>query len=146
TPPLVGFTDGVPSSQMTVPDVSFRRQSTARVALSLGTISFADSGSGTLNANGSIDPGETVTLTIPLRNYVTNGGATITGINATLSTTTAGVTVTQASSTYSNINANAIANNATAYTVTTSSSFIAGTRIEFSLSVTTAQGATTLPF
>ena len=150
TPPLVAFTDGVPSVQMTVPDVTFARQpaTTTRVSLSLGTIAFADAGAGTLGGNGSIDPGETVTFTIPVRNYVSNGinQTTITGIGATLSTTTPGVAVTQAASSYPNVGANATVANTTPFTITTAASFVAGTRIELSVAVTSAQGSTTLPF
>src|SRR5213078_4439106 len=64
-----GFADGQPSSgNYTTPDVTFKRVSSGpRASLRLGSVSFAESG-----GNGKIDAGETVKLTIPLENYVTN--------------------------------------------------------------------------
>jgi hypothetical protein len=92
------------------------------------------------NGNGLVDPNELVTLQIPLKNF---GVATVTGVEATLSTSTPGVTITQAWSPYPNLGGGATASNTSAYALTTSSSFVRGTTIHFSLEVTTAAGVTT---
>jgi hypothetical protein len=141
----VGFTDGQPSASMTVPDVAFSRipASTQKVSLRLGAVTFTESG-----GNGTIDPGDSVNLTIPVTNYVTNAlnAATITGVAANLTTTTPGVTISAFSSFYPNVSAGATSNNTSNYVLQLLTTFVAGTTIEFALSVSTAQGATTLLF
>jgi hypothetical protein len=140
----VGFTDGQPATSMTTPDVQAKVVSaTPKAALRLGASTFIDSGS-----NGNIDPGERVTLQLPLTNYVTNplSASSTTNINATLSSATAGVTILQGASAYSNLPPGATGVNFTAYQFQVSPSFVAGTPIEFSLDVSTADGPTTLPF
>lgn len=69
----VGFTDGQPGGQMTVPDVESkhsdeeaRESSTATLQLG-GEPTVRDSG-----RDGNIDPGELVLVDVPLTNYVTN--------------------------------------------------------------------------
>ena len=80
----VGFTDGQPSTSMTTPDVVFKRvgAASAKVSLNLGTPAFSEP------VNGAIDPGDLVSFTLPLTNYVTNAStaATVSAISATLST------------------------------------------------------------
>src|SRR5262249_50808093 len=102
----VGFTDGQPSTSMTVPDVAFKRipATPQKASLRLGAVTFTESG-----GNGAIDPGDTVNLTMPLTNYVTNtlSAGAITGVQATLTTTTPGITVANFSSTYPAIAAGA---------------------------------------
>jgi|GEM_PF-248187 len=140
---------------MTVPDLFFRRTTLpARPSLRManytntqsggfGALSFTDSG-----GNGFIDPGDTVTFRIPLQNYVTNTALTtppsnptaVTGISATLSTTTPGVTFTSNASTYPSISAGGTENNTTAFVAQFSNSFVPGTRVQLTLTVTTAQG------
>lgn len=149
-PPLVGFADGEPASTtMTVPDAVFKRLPAAstRVALHLGAIAMTDAGPAPLGGNGFIDPGEQVSLTVPLVNYVTSGGVgTIAGVSATLSTATPGVTVVQNSSTYPDIAAGAAASNATAFVIATGPTFVPGAQVDLTLTVSSAQGSTTLPF
>jgi hypothetical protein len=156
-PPLVRFDDGnctgcsPQSLSMTVPDMYYKRVAagTTRISAALGTVAFTDSGGGPLGGNGFIDPGEQVSFTVPLRNYVTNPlmASTLTGVSATLSTSTAGVLVTQSGSAYPNLpGGTAYSNNTTAFVVSVGSTFVPGTHIEFSLAVTSAQGSTTLPF
>lgn len=139
---LKPYTDGQPTSaSMTTPDVFFGRAPAPRVALSLGAVSFTDG-----NANGFIDAGETVHFQMGLRNYVTNpmNAASITGISATLSSSTAGVSITQPASTYASLAPNASGANLTDYVLTTAASFVAGTPIELALAVSSDQGGTTL--
>src|SRR6185503_8277343 len=134
---------------MTVPDMYFKRiaAGSTRISASLGQVSFADTG-GSLGGNGFIDPGEQVSLTLPLVNYVTNAlvASALTGVNATLSTSTPGVVVTQSVSAYPNIAPGATATNTTAFTVAVGNTFVSGTPIEFTLTVSSAQGPTTLLF
>src|SRR5438105_4122468 len=151
TPPLVGFADGEPASKsLTVPDMYYKRLAagSTRISAALGTVTFADTG-GSLGANGSIDPGEQVSFTLPLRNYVTNPlmASTLTGVSATLSTSTPGVLITQSGSAYPNLaGGTAYSNNTTAFAVAIGNTFVPGTYIDFTLTVTSAQGSTTLPF
>jgi hypothetical protein len=135
-----GFTDGQPSTTMTVPDAEVTVTSSAKAAISLGTPAFTDSG-----GNGAIDPGERVTLQIPLRNYVTNplNAASASGVTATLSTATPSVEVEQGSSAYPDIAPGATALNSTSYELHVLRSFVAGTPIELQLEVTTADGSIT---
>ena len=151
TPPLVGFADGEPgSTSMTVPDMYYKRVAagTTRISAALGTVAFTDAG-GSLGGNGFIDPGEQISFTLPLRNYVTNPlmASTLTGVSATLSTSTAGVLVTRSTSAYPNLAGGvAYTNNTTPFTVSIGDTFVPGTHIDFTLAVTSAQGSTTLPF
>lgn len=145
---------GSPGS-MTVPDLFFRRTTLpARPSLRManytnpqsggfGALSFTDSG-----GNGFIDPGDIVTFRIPLQNYVTNTALTtppstpaaVTTISATISTTTPGVTFTTNTSAYPSIPAGGTANNTTAFVAQFSNSFVPGTPLRLTLTVTTAQG------
>lgn len=149
-PPLVGFADGQPSRSMTVPDMSFARVtlSSTRISASLGAVSFNDAGTGALAGNGAIDPGEIVTFSLPLKNYVTNAlnAAAITGVNATLSSSTGGVMVTQSTSAYPNLPAGGTAANTVGFGVAVGSSFVPGTTLDFTLNVTSAQGTADLVF
>lgn len=156
-PNIPSFNDGQPTSSIgyptflgnafsggTAPAPGFARLTTAKAALDLGAITFTESG-----GNGFIDAGDQVRFTIPLRNYVTNpavGTTTYTGINATLSTTTPGVAFQRATSAYGSIAPGTTLNNSLVYVLTLSPSFVPGTKIEFSLAVSTAQGSTNLPF
>jgi len=155
-PPL-GFTDGQPSGNMTVPDVFFRRvpqpkndgqgsgdhppanaasRATNSAPLALSAVSFTDSG-----GNGNIDPGDTVNLKLTLRNYVTNplnaGGQN--GTTAVLSTTTPGVTVTQDQSPYPNMSPGATSVNKKDFVLQIAPSFVPGTPIELVLDARSSQ-------
>lgn len=143
-PRLVGFADGQPTGSFSVSDFYFRKASTAQAALSLGTIAFTDS-----VGNGFADPGEIINFTLPLKNYVTNattGTVTYSGVSATLATSTAGVSILQATSGYPNIAPGLTQSNSSPFIVQLAPTFAAGTRIEFSLAVASAQGSTTLLF
>jgi hypothetical protein len=149
TPPLVGFTDGQPQTRMTVPDMYFKRVAAGatRISASLGQVSFTDTG-GSLGGNGSIDPGEQVSFTLPLTNYVTNliSASALAGVNATLSTSTPNVVLTQSVSAYPDLKAGTTATNTTPFTIAVGNTFVSGTPIDLTLSVTSAQGSTTLLF
>ena len=140
----VGFADGQPSTSMTTPDIVFKRLPAAntKVSLSLGAVSLSEAG------NGFIDPGDSVSLTLPLSNYVTNGinAAPVTSVSATLSTTTAGVSVLQATQPYGTLAPGSSANNVSPFVVQIDQRFVPGTHIEFSLAVSSAQGSVVLPF
>jgi len=95
--------------------------------------------------DGVVDPGEALELAVTLTN---TGNTSATGISATLSTTTPGVTVTTPTASYPDIPdfpTNTGAPTAP-FAVTVSASVPCGTRIAFSLAVTTDQGSFTLPF
>jgi hypothetical protein len=156
-PNVVNFNDGQPSSFIgyptflgntlpggTAPAPGFAKVTGAKAALDLGPTSFSDSG-----GNGFLDSGESASFVIPLHNYVTNpvsGSLTYTGVSATLSTATPGVTIQQATSTYPSIAPGGVQINLAPYTVKLETTFVPGTKIDFSLAVATAQGSTTLLF
>lgn len=143
TDPVVTFTNGQPSSQFTTPDVFFKRlsQSAVRTSLRAGALSFTDSG-----GNGLIDAGDRVFLRIPLVNYVTNplNASTVSGINATLSTTTPGVSVLRSSAFYPNIAAGGSAIGGLDFVLQLSPTFVPGTPIELVLDVTSGEGSVRL--
>jgi len=108
--------------------------------IALGTVGIDDSIG---NNNGVINLNECVKLNLPLKNI---GCATATGVSAVLSTSTPGVTVTQATSAYANIPAGGTALNVTPFQIATSPSFVCGTTISFTLTVTSSAGTTLLNF
>ena len=67
-------------------------------------------------------------------------------VSATLSTTTPGVTIPTPASAYADIASGSTVTNSADFVVQIGSSFVPGTKIDFSLAVTTAQGSTTLLF
>ena len=142
TRPPAGFADGQPTSaSLTVPDATFARLGTEdhkfkATTVDLGAVTFTDSG-----GNGFIDVGDVITLTIPLRNYVTNplNAAKVRGINATLTTSTPGVVVVQGSSHYKNIDPGETLANDTPFVLRIDSSFVRGTPIELALEVRSAE-------
>jgi hypothetical protein len=93
------------------------------------------------NNNGVINRDECVKLTLPLKN---NGCANESAISATLSTSTPGVTVTQSASAYPDLAIDTSGNNATAFQFQTSSSFVCGTTISFTLTANYAGGSKAL--
>lgn len=130
-PPL-GFADGQPAVQMTVPDIVVRRYTPpARpLTLDLQAVTFTDSG-----GNGALDPGEAAAFRFALRNYVTNplNAASVTRPSATLATTTPGVVVTSNRSSYASIAPGQTAVNETDFLISLLPGFVAGTPIEFTL-------------
>jgi hypothetical protein len=166
-PPL-GFADGQPSSaNMTVPDPAFRRVPSARegeggdrqgrrddqggsaasrrtnsLPVNLGNVTFTESG-----GNGNIDPGDQVTLQLPLRNYVTNplNADRLHEVSASLSTSTPGVSVLQGRSRYGSIDPGATVANKSGFVLSLDPSFVPGTFIELVLTVRSEEhGSATL--
>ena len=95
------------------------------------------------NGNGKIDFNECNNLSITLNN---TGQLNATNVSATLSTSTPGVTITQSASSYPNINVSSSGVNNTAYTFSTSPSFICGTNIGFTINVTYLGGSKLINF
>jgi len=146
--PPAGFIDGQPTSvSLTVPDVLVARLFTEdhkfkATAVDLGTVGFTESG-----GNGYIDPGDTVSLTLPIRNYVTNplSAEKVRGIDAELTTSTPGVIVVDGKTNYKNLNPGATETNEKLFTLQIGPSFVVGTPIELALEVRSAEhGETTL--
>ena len=90
-----------------------------------------------------MDRDECLGLAVTVGN--TGAGAS-TGISATLATTTPGVTMVAAASTWADIAAGATGADATPFRFQTSSSFVPGTPIGFTLTLSTDQGPFTIPF
>ncbi|HEX4824206.1 MAG TPA: proprotein convertase P-domain-containing protein [Candidatus Polarisedimenticolaceae bacterium] len=114
------------------------------LAYASSTLTDTCAAGGTGSANGAVDPGEDVALSVALKN---DGGVTLTGVTATLSTTTPGVTVTRANATFPSIPTRATASsNAPGYAFTVDASAACGTPIAFTLNATTGQGSFTRTF
>ena len=95
------------------------------------------------NANGVVDTNECNNLDL----VIANGGSTdVTGIEATLTTTTTGVIVAQRSSTYTNLPPGAIATNQPSFRISTAPTFICGTPLDFTLVIKADQGSVTNRF
>ncbi|MDD2229339.1 MAG: C25 family cysteine peptidase [Candidatus Cloacimonetes bacterium] len=88
-------------------------------ALSFGTMTISDPSG---NNNGKLDPGETVTITMPLNN---NGAAASPSGNATLSCATTGITVNTGSASFSAIAATG--STSLSFSVSAASSMTSGT-------------------
>jgi PKD repeat protein/subtilisin-like proprotein convertase family protein len=97
------------------------------------------------NNDGVVDPGEAITMNVFLKN---TGSAPATGISAVLSSTTPGITITTNSANFPDLTdfPPATGGSLTSYAYTVDISVPCGTSIQFSLAVTTAQGAFTVPF
>jgi hypothetical protein len=147
TRPPAGFADGQPTASMTVPDVAFGRLSTEdhkfkATSLDLAGVAFTESG-----GNGYIDPGDTVQLTISIRNYVTNplNAAKVRGIQSSLATSTPGVSVVQGSSNFKNLDPGETGASEKSFVLKIEPGFAPGTRIELALQISSAEhGGTTL--
>jgi hypothetical protein len=140
---LVGFTDGQPAATLTTPDVQVSAfQPAARPPVRIGVPRITDAG-----GNGAIDPGEQVSLDLPLTNYVTNplNAAALGGLNGTLSTATPGVAVVQPSSSYLTLAPGSTVSNTTPFVLQVSPSLPPGTPIELSLRVLGGAGPIDLP-
>jgi hypothetical protein len=139
----VRFTEGQPTTQFPTPDVSFNRVPgpASRTGLRLGAVTFTDSG-----GNGAIDAGDRVNLQLPLSNPSLNPlhAAAITGVTATLTSTTAGVTVVQPASGYPNVASGGTAANAVNFVLQVSPAFVPGTPIELTLNVASSTGMAAL--
>jgi hypothetical protein len=145
------FTNGQPAARFSYPSflpglnpAGFKKATVSTAAINLGTVTFTDSGS-----DGFLDPGDTAGLFLPLQNFVTNpvlGLTTYSGVTATLTTTTPGVVITTGTQPYPNLAPGLSQTNAAPYVVNLQPGFVPGTRIEFALSVNSAQGNANLLF
>jgi hypothetical protein len=145
TPNVVNFADGQPATSFPSIDFFFKKTSEtpARVALEIrnhppGGVTMLEHPS-TLTAD----------LTVPLTNIVTNAVEGATGyasISATLSTTTPNVSVTTATSPYPSAASGTTVTNTTPFVIQFAPAFAWGTKVDFTLNVTTAQGNRTLLF
>ena len=104
--------------------------------------SSAVSGTGG-NGNGIIEPNECNDLDVTILN---DGCLLGSGVSAVLSTTTPEVTISQPNSPYPDTAENATGVNTTPFQVSTSPSFICGTTIDFTLTVSFAGGSSVLNF
>lgn len=142
----VGFTDGQPSPFFTVPEVNFRRvgqlEQLPIVSVALGAVGSTDSGG---DGDGFLDPGETVNLTLPLTNYVTNpiSDRNIGGALAIVSTPTPGVNVISGLTTYEAIPPGQTRSNRSPIRLRLRSTFLAGTDIELKIVVLAITGLPT---
>lgn len=152
TPQNASFVDGEPASdRMLYPSflggpnpVGLAKATTARAALRLGTVRLTESG-----GNGVVDAGDQVRFQLPLTNFVTNpvlSPVTYSSVSATLSTGAAGVTIQAGNRSYAGIVPGATVSNSGDFIVLLAPSFVPGTKLDFTLTVTTAQGSTALLF
>ncbi|MBI1757012.1 MAG: PxKF domain-containing protein [Fimbriimonas ginsengisoli] len=138
-PTRISWADGQPTSaSMTWPDATFKKATGARAALRLEGVTFQDS-----HHDGVIDPNETIHFQLPLQSYAPSHGG-FTGITGTLSSSTPGVSILTGASAYPDIAAGGMQTNSTDFVIKISPGFVPGTFITLSLSVTSAQGSTTL--
>ena len=98
--------------------------------LRLGTVTTQETAG---NGNGSVEPGESGSLTVQLRNI---GATSVSGINATLTVLTPGVLLTSTQSAYPTISASGTGANTTPFTFTLSSSVPCGDLIRMKLTIT----------
>ncbi len=144
-PNVVLFPDGQPAGTFPALDAFFKKTSESPVRAGLEIRNHPPGGASMLEKPATL----TGELTVPLTNITTNPldtPVTYTGISAVLSTTTPNVTVTTANSAYPNIAAGATQNNTTTFIVQFGGGFVFGTKVDFTLTVTTAQGNRTLLF
>jgi Bacterial Ig-like domain (group 3) len=144
SPRVVGFADGQPTQFFNAPDFYVNTVHLGLPPIGIGTRSFVDSG-----GNGFVDPGDQLSLTLPLFNYVTNpvdGASTLSAVSGTLSTSTPAVSIVSGVSSYANIAPGATATNATPYVVQVDQAFTPGTPIEFALTISTAVGSKVVLF
>ena len=95
------------------------------------------------NGNGIVEPNECNDLDVAILN---DGCLLGSDVSAVLSTTTPEVTITQPNSAYPDVAESAMGTNAAPFKVSTSSSFLCGTTIDFTLTVSFAGGSSVLTF
>jgi len=109
--------------------------------LQFNSVAIDDSTAG--NNNGVVNANECFAVNVNVKN---NGCANESAISATLTTNTAGVTIQQGSSAYPALVIDANGGNATPFRVQTSSTFVCGTTINFTLNLTYASGSKSVGF
>jgi autotransporter-associated beta strand protein len=125
--------------------ISYAGGSGNDVVLTLTNVPIAQAGFSVSlgNGSGTIDPNECDYLNVVITNKT---GTPITGITATLASTTPDVAVTQPSSTYANVSASGKGTNISPFQISTSPNFPCGTNISLTMTVTSAShGTFTIP-
>ena len=138
--PPGGFVDGQPGTQLTVPDIEFKRVSqfsptdvnSLPLAIDVNGVASEEV---TGNHNGFLDPGETIRLRLPLTNYTTNPGSAgaARNVSAFLTSSTPGVQILQSIAGYGRIEAGATSAGSAGFLVRLSPTFKAGTLIDLKL-------------
>ncbi|HRI64083.1 MAG TPA: hypothetical protein PK156_07590, partial [Polyangium sp.] len=145
------YDEGQPTSaQLFTPDMYFDMTADSQVIAPVRIVdsTTSDNAFCMTGSNGLPDPGETIDLQVKLENYVANpvvGATTISGISATLSTSTPGVTINTATRTYADLAPLASSNATLPFNFSLASNFQPGKVIDFLLTVVTNQGTTELP-
>jgi autotransporter-associated beta strand protein len=111
------------------------------VVLTLTNVPLAQAGSSVNlgNGNGTIDPNECNYLNVVITNKT---GTPMTGISATLLSTTPNLAVTQPFSAYDNVPASGSGTNTVPFQISTSPSFVCGSNVTLNLTVTTSSHGT----
>jgi hypothetical protein len=136
----VGFTDGEPTStSFSVPDVDSPHLDVAARFSTTATLQAGDPTISDSGHDGNIDPGEVVTVTIPVTNYVTNplNATTLKDIAAWADTTAANVVVLPPLKIIPSLKPGASAT--LPVTLIVGNNFVAGTPIDIALHVVQAQ-------
>jgi hypothetical protein len=138
--PPAGFVDGQPTTRLTVPNIEFKRVSqwsptdvnSLPLSIDVNGVT-ADDQLG--NRNGSLDPGETIRVHVPLSNYTTNALSADRArkVTALLVSDTPGVVVLQPIGVYGNIDSGATSAGALTYLLRLQPGFIPGTLISLRL-------------
>jgi hypothetical protein len=101
------------------------------------TIDDDMNGGSTGNANGMVNPGETIQMPIDLKNF---GTSAVSGVTATLSANTNGVTISDNSEDFGSIAAGATASSQDAFVFTVNGNVLGGTVIDFDLLIEDGAG------
>ncbi len=148
--PITGTFNGLPEgSTFTVGNYKFAISSVGGtgndVVLTLKSIPGAAVSSSVTAGDGShaIDPNGCNNFSLVISN--TTGNA-LTGVSATLSTTTEGVVITQPYASYPNIPANGLGTNLMPFQISALPGFICGTPINLQLSVNSSLGSFTMNY
>jgi hypothetical protein len=142
-PPPGGLSDPM-AGRFSVPDIFVSRINQNRHKVKAASLRLESAVATDSGGNGFIDPGETASLAITLRNYVSNPlyAAKVRGIHSTLSTTTPGVSVVQASGDFPNVDPGGATTNRKPFVLAFDSSFVAGRNVELVLTVSSAEHGT----
>ncbi|HEV7858019.1 MAG TPA: carboxypeptidase regulatory-like domain-containing protein [Pyrinomonadaceae bacterium] len=145
TPNVVLFPDGQTAATFPSLDAFFKKTSETPARVGLEIRNHPPGGVTMLEKPTT----QTAELTIPLTNITTNTLDSPTGyatVSATLSTTTPNVSVTTATQPYPSVSAGATTTNAAPFVIQFAPAFVWGTKVDFTLNVTTSQGNRTLLF
>jgi hypothetical protein len=102
-----------------------------------GIVSFVTDDIPAGNRSGSVDPGESIDLTLVLENA---SGTAATGLSGVIATSTPGVTVENDTEPFADLTGFGTSQNATAFRFAIDSSVTCGTDIQFTLSLTDSGG------